>query len=279
LHPARFTDCGPGPTGAAPGSAIAPIPAPGLDPSTGLPVTSIDPATGLPPEPEWIEPGWGDGGIILTNVAYDGLPLSEVVSHLRESFKGTFNILPLPQAFEHDWGAEIIIHLQLRNVTAREIFNAMNLVFENDRTPVRWQLRSSTSALPYAQLRVLPQAAPQPAPGGGGGIFPPQRMVYFVGNLVGDEKSGGMTMDQITKTILDIWPADFGKPEGVIQFHKEAQLLVVNGTPEEIAFIHQTLAALNEKVSAGRPKTEASKDIDELNGLIKSLKNLGGDAK
>jgi hypothetical protein len=251
-----------------------------MDPNTGLPATPIDPATGLPPEPAWIAPDWNDPGIILTNVSYDGLPLSEVVRHLRDSFKGTFNILPLPQAFEHDWGAEIPIHLQLKNVNAREIFNAMNLVFENDRTPIRWQLRNSTGALPYAQLRVLPQAAPPPVAGGiGGGVLPPQRMVYFVGNLVGDEKTGGMTMDQVMDTITELWPKDFGKPQDVIQFHKEAQLLVVNGTPEEIAFVHQTLAALNEKVSAARPKTEASKDIDELNGLIKSLKNLGSDTK
>jgi hypothetical protein len=88
-----------------------------------------------------------------------------------------------------------------------------------------------------------------------------------------------MTMDQIIKTILDVWPSDFGKPDGVIRFHEDAQLLVINGTPDQIAFIRQTLAALGEKVQAARPKTEASKDIDELNNLIKSLKNLGNDTK
>jgi hypothetical protein len=254
-------------------AALPAAPAPVLDPATGMPVTpTIDPATGQPPEPQWIDPNWSDPGIILTNVTYPDLPLSEVVSRLRDSFKGTFNILPLPNTFDHDWGSQII-QLQLKNVRASEIFNAMNLVFENDRTPVRWELKNSPAGgIPYALLRVLPKAPEPPAAGA-------QRMVCYVGNLVGDEKSGGMTMDQITKTILDIWPADFGKPDGVIQFHKDAQLLVINGTPAEIEFIHQTLAALDEKEQAARPKTEEAKDLDEVTSLIKSLKKLGNDTK
>jgi hypothetical protein len=256
---------------APPAAPAAPFPI--IDPRTGLPVTpTIDPATGKPPEPQWIDPNWRDPGIVLTNVAYDRLPLSYVVRQLRESFDARFDILPLPNAFGHDWGSEPTVQLQMKYVRATDIFNAMNLVFENDRTPVRWVLTNSPSGIPYALLRVLPEAAGPAAAG-------TQRMVYYVGDLVGDEKSGGMTMDQITKTITDIWPADFGTPEGVIQFHKDAQLLVINGTPAEIEFIHQTLAALKEKVQAARPKTAESKEIDEVATLIKSLKSLGNDTK
>jgi hypothetical protein len=80
-------------------------------------------------------------------------------------------------------------------------------------------------------------------------------MVYFVGNLLGDEKSGGMTADQIVKAINDVWPADFGRPDGVIQFHLEAQLIVVNGTREQIDFIQQILSALRQKVNAANPQS------------------------
>ena len=104
-------------------------------------------------------------------------------------------------------------------------------------------------------------------------------MVYFVGNLVGDEKSGGMTMEEIVKTVSDLWPAEYGKPEGVIQFHKEAQLLVVNGTPDQLEFIHQTLAALEQKVAAARPKSAEAKDTEELVNLLKSLKSIGDNSK
>jgi hypothetical protein len=219
---------------------------PMVDPNTGLPITAS--------EPQWIDSTWSDPDIILTNISYDGLLLSDVAQDLSKQFK-TFDILPMPQAFGHDWGSEIIVHLQLRGVRASEIFNAMNLVFENDRTPVRWQLTAQFGR-PLVQLRVLPEAAPQPPPP----PKPPEtrRMVYFVGNLLGDEKSGGVTMEQIVKTISDIWPAELGKPDGVIQFHKEAQLLVVNGTSEQLEFIRQTLAALEQKSALEKAKINST---------------------
>jgi hypothetical protein len=256
-----------------------------LDPATGLPMApKLDPATGLPPEPQWIDTNWSDPAIVLTNVWFEGMPISEVVNQLNYDFKQTLNILPLPKTFGRDWDHELV-QLHLKNVKASQIFNAMNLVFENDRTPLRWELRNSANSagggLSYVQLRVLPDAAGW-HPSGESFTPPPastQRAVYYVGNLIGDEKAGGLSMDQITKTILDIWPSDFGKPDGVIQFHKDAQLLVINGTDQEIEFVHQTLAALQKKAEAARPKTETDKDIDELNNLIKSLKSLGSESK
>lgn len=255
---------------ATPQYAPHPEPAPvaHFDPNTGLPdkPPTIDPVTGLAPEPQWIDANWSDPDITVDHVYYDGLPLSEVVKQLLASYKDKFNVLPMPQTFGQDWGTTII-RLQLKNVKAGEVFNAMNLVFENDRTPIRWELKNSAyGGLPYAQLCVLPQAAHWLTSGGAGGPVadtppaPKQRMVYYIGNLVGDEKSGGMTMDQLTKTILSVWPTDFGSSDGVIRIHKEAELLVVNGTADELAFIHQTLKALEEKVDAARPKTEPNKE-------------------
>jgi hypothetical protein len=231
---------------------------PVINPATGLPLTgstpapAIDPNTGLPiaapAEPQWIDSNWRDPNIVLTNLSYDHLPVSEVAKDLRERFKNDFDILPMPTTYGQDWGNQIDIQLQLRNVKASDVFNAMNLVFENDRTPVRWELKFNGNR-PVALLRVLPEGAPQP-------VLPSpkpadtHRMVFFIGNLLGDEKSGGMTMDQIIKTIYEIWPSDFGKPEGIIQFHNDAQLLVVNGTRDQIDFIQQTLNALRQKANA-----------------------------
>lgn len=230
---------------AAPAQPSAPV----INPATGLPAPGgmpiLDPTTGLPvppPVPQWIDPNWPDPGIILTNVNYDDLPLSEVVKQLCEKFKNQFDVLPMP-ASDTDWGG-VPMRLQLHNVKASEIFTAMNLVFENNRQPVRWELKFVGNR-PVAQLRLLPEANLQSET---------HRMVYFVGNLLGDEKSGGMTMEQIVKTISEVWPADFGKPDGVIQFHLEAQLLVVNGTREQIEFVHQTLAALELKAQLEKNK-------------------------
>jgi hypothetical protein len=240
----------------------APSNAPAVNPATALPAgggSSITPDFNpfivpvAPPAPQWIDPNWSDPDIVLTNVDYDGLPLSEVARNLRERFKDNFDILPMPKTFGKDWDGETI-HLQLKNVRASEIFNAMNLVFENDRTPLRWELKSIKAHQAtdqhvhrWVQLRVLPEVALRDIPQ----IKPPEthRMVYFVGNLVGDEKSGGMTMAQLTKTILKIWPTELGnQPDSILQFHEDAQLLVVNGTREQLDFIQQTLHALQQKV-------------------------------
>jgi hypothetical protein len=251
--------------------AVAPAqPAPSgastVNPATGLPATSgapaIDPTTGLPATPpatQWIAPNWTDPDIVLTNVVYDGLPLSEVARDLRARFQDRFNhdsfdILPMPKTFGKDWGDETI-QLQLNNVRASEIFNAMNLVFENDRTPLRWELKASGHQL--VQLRVLPEAAPhaeQPA------TKQPEthRVVFYIGNLLGEAKPDGMTMDRLAKTILDIWPTDLGNPEGIIQFHEDAQLLVVKGTLEQLDFVRQTLTALKQKWEFERFKSQSA---------------------
>ena len=263
----------------------APPGAPAANPATGMPAAggaaAIDPTTGLPgtpPAPQWIDPNWSDPNIVLTNVVYDGLPLSEVARQLRQQFKDNFDVLPMPKTFGKEWGDETI-QLQLNNVRASEIFNAMNLVFENDRTPLRWELKQPSDRAHrftrWVQLRVLPEAAPQDVPQ----TKPPEkhRMVYFVGNLVGDEKSGGMTMEQLTKTILKIWPTELGnQPESILQFHQDAQLLVVNGTREQIDFVQQTLNALRQKWDFDRSQ-KASADAPAKTDKPKSDLKSGAD--
>jgi len=88
-------------------------------------------------------------------------------------------------------------------------------------------------------------------------VLEPKRMVYFVGDLTGDAKSGGMTMEQIVKTVEEIWDMTYHEP-GVVQFHKDAQLLIVSGTPDQIAFVQQTLGALRVKVQLDRSRHQAA---------------------
>jgi hypothetical protein len=230
-------------------------------PNRGVPGTTqqIDPTTGLPVSslPDWKDANWKDPDIVLTNVFYDGLALSEVAHSLSEQFKEQFDVLlpgdtakvtslngqMVPASWETDWRAEPI-QLRLKNVSASEIFNAMNLLFENNRTPLRWELKVNGHRQ-IALLRVLTEPNPQLPLGATAGVEV-KRRVYFVGNLIGDEKTGGMSMEQIIKTITDVWGmADASG--GNIQFHKEAQLLVVIGTPGQIDFMEQTLKALEEK--------------------------------
>jgi hypothetical protein len=255
-------------------ASAQPVPkhAPVVNPVTGLPAPGgaplIDPITGLPlapatpAEPQWIDPDWKDPDVVLTNVFYDGLPLAEVARDLRDRFKGYFDILPTPLTSDKDWGTETTIRLQLKNVRASEVFNAMNLVFENDRTPLRWELKLNGKR-PTALLRVLGNILPKFDPTTGLPVpsVETKRMVFFVGDLLGDEKSGGMTMDQLIRTISEVHEMSFGSKAG-LQFHKQAQLVIVNGTDEDISFIADILKALEQKVKMDAQRNAQSKPAE-----------------
>ncbi len=253
-----------------------------INPASGLPIQvmpppqSFDPTTGQPiaqAGAEWKDANWKDPDITLTNVAFDNIPLSEVAHYLTDHFKQQFDVL-LPDdgggiaymnaqtvriAWQHDWGTQPV-NLRLKDVTASEIFAAMNLVFENNRTPLRWELKMNGHRQ-IALLRVLIDPTPQvdltaPLPG-----QEKQRRIFFVGNLIGDEKDGGMTMEQIIKTVTDVWEmADVSG--GNIKFHKDAELLVVTGTTGQMDFMEQTLKALQQKVNLHRPPAKINGAMD-----------------
>ena len=238
-----------------PGPGGAPI----VDPTAGLPVV----APAAPSASQWIDPNWSDPDVVLTNVAYDNLPLNEVAGDLRERFKDYFDILPMPKTFDHEWG-NTPIELQLKNVKASDVFNAMNLVFENDRTPLRWELKTRGNR-PTALLRVLAgpdwnNSPPDMDPTTGLPVAE-KRGVYFVGNLLGDEKSGGMTMEKLVQTLSEVQKIGFGTERG-IQFHKQAQLIIVTGTDEEITFIGNTLTALTQKQELDAVRKAQSKSAE-----------------
>jgi hypothetical protein len=257
--------------GAAPVQKGPGVP-PAVDPNTGLPITTALPgnAGGLAvpqpqPAPQWMDPNWKDPDIVLTNVFYDGLPLSEVARRLPGRFKDSFDVLANGNG-DIDPSA-VMIRLQLKNVTASEVFNAMNLVFENDRTPLRWELKMNGKR-PTALLRVLAEPGRKNSPPAidptTGLPLPPQetkRGVYFVGNLLGDEKYGGMTMEQVVQTLSEVQQMSFGSESG-LQFHKQAQLVIVTGTDAEIEFIGNTLTALKQK-----------KELDALKAMSKSAES------
>lgn len=243
-----------------------------FNPATGQPIgsqpQSFDPTTGQPSvqaAPDWKDSNWKDPDITLTNVFYDNIQLSEIGRSLAEQFKQQFDVLlpsgtsaatymngqMVPAGWQSDWQSQPVT-LRLKNVTASEIFSAMNLLFENNRTPLRWELKVNGHRQ-IALLRVLADPVPQ---GNSFGVTPTQRRVYFVGDLIGDEKSGGMTLEQIIKTITDIWQMS-DMVGGNIQFHKDAQLLVVIGTPDQIAYAQEILNALKQKTDWDRFKVDS----------------------
>src|SRR5436190_9892519 len=117
---------------------------------TGLTSIRVDPATGLPVPPPspapWKDPNWQDPDKEL-DVSYDGLPVSLVADNLRTEFKQAFDVL-IPTAWaSQDNPARIFepqsatIRVQLKRVKASEVFHAMNLMFEAENAPYRWELK------------------------------------------------------------------------------------------------------------------------------------------
>jgi hypothetical protein len=211
----------------------------------------FNPGTGQPAAADqWIAPDWTDPDIILTNVEYDTLPAAEVAKQLLRQFKNSFDIIISPghnflgNSLNLDPGSESI-KLELKDVHASELFRAMNLLFETENSPMRWKLMmNGTRRLVLLQVipALLPQAEHQMDPG--------KISVYYVGDLMGD---GGMTLKQIADTLQDVNNQGYGGSIS-IGFHNETQLVIVKGTPDQVALINSTLGALKENLAYTRYK-------------------------
>jgi len=104
-------------------------------PATRIP---IDSTNSLSAE-QWKDESWQDGPP-LPEIRFDGLPLQDVINDLRIRFTNAFDILtPSEWQDPHDparfSGAPFdpvstLIKMELRNVTASEVFHAMNMVFD-----------------------------------------------------------------------------------------------------------------------------------------------------
>jgi hypothetical protein len=248
------------PAAGSPGGGSRAVPA--IDPTTGLPVAAPQ------PERQWIDSAWVDPETTLTNVFYDGLPMSEIARDLRDRFKNAFDILISPPWT--DPTRKLIdpeacrIRLQLRNVTAGEVFRAMNLLLEAQNTPLRWQLTVNGSR-PLALLRVIPELL-TPANSldpSAGELKKP--MVFFVGDLIGDEKSGRMTMNQLSRILIEIIQMAYPGGDLGLGFHKDAQLVIVRGTDQQLEFVQNAIVALEQKArsTADRKMAEQNKKTEE----------------
>ncbi len=249
---------------------------------------AIDPSTGLPviPPPQWRDPNWTDPDKTIPELTYIGLPISEVARSLGDAFKGQFDII-LPEDFGQglpgnanntDWGATVI-HLRLQNVKASEVFNAMNLLFENDRIPLQWELKMNGSRrLALLRVKVNPK------------LEEPYdkrvaKRIYYVGDLIFEDASAGMgrNMKELTDTVYDVWRSASPEKNAQIQFHEKAQLLIATGTDDEINFVQQILEALRtkDKVEANRRQEAADKKLAAENKAAKEATkaNDGGGSK
>ncbi len=220
------------------------------------PVPRTPPSTKLVVPPQWkVEAEARDYN-------FEALPLSEVTLHLQDQCKHQFDVLmpeslapaaappggPPPETMNP---GDIAIKLRLKNVSIIEVFQAMNMLFEIDGKPVRWELVMNGHR-PVAMLRALEPEPLAAAPAGGGGADPRavSRSVVFVGDLIGEPNSGGMKPNTLCEILEETVRSTFPTSNTHrIQFHRAAELLVLSGTDEELRFMKDVLQALKEKSS------------------------------
>lgn len=101
---------------------------------------------------------WKDPGLRLDRVEFKDSRLADVANSLHESFKGEIDMVVPEQC------ADIPVSLRLKNVTATEVFNALNQLFIASLQRACWTL-TMNGTRPTAVLRVLaaPQAELKPA--------------------------------------------------------------------------------------------------------------------
>jgi hypothetical protein len=207
---------------------------------------------------------------------FEGLPLSEVVLVLQDKCKHEFDALipravqapglpvaadgsPPPPQESIDAGA-LDIKLRLKNVTIPEVFQAMNMLFEIEHTPVRWEL-TMNGHRPVAMLRPV-ELRPPPAPPNDVSDPVLNRTVVYVGNLLGAPEAGGMKPETLCATLEETAMQTFPSSKTRrVQFHKTAELLVLSGTPEEVRFMREVLEALTEKASFQRKQGTAGAQV------------------
>lgn len=195
---------------------------------------------------------WGPANEV-SEVNYNQLPVGEVAKNMKQMFKNEFDILLPPggQGGNLDYN-NCFIDLNLKNVTAAEIFNAINLVFQAGNTPFRWELITNGHR-PTALLRPLAENPDTPAIDPTTGlpmsspVRPPEKpMVFFVGDLLGDPRDGFMTMDDVLGTVTDLCRSS--NVPASVSGHQGAELIVARGTENDLKFVQDTLTALRQKV-------------------------------
>jgi len=210
---------------------------------------------------------------------FDGVPLGEITKYLQKAYDYQFDVivperqvidepvaidpttgLPLPApAPRHIETGDQIIELHLRNVTATEVFKAMNLLFEEQRNQLQWDLVMNGERS-TAVLRVLdyPEERETPPP-------PPPRKqaIFFVGDLIDSDDPNGLTLESLRHLLVEVWiqtpkvDEAFRDETPAINYHQKTELLIMLGTEDEINSVTQTLKALKDRAEwkAQRPQS------------------------
>jgi hypothetical protein len=223
--------------------------------NAAVPAARTPPPTKLVIPPEW------KLAVEARDYNFDNLPLTEVTRNLQDEAKQQIDVLmpgsvvlhwpPPGQPAETTETAGIPIKLRLKNASVIEVFQAMNMLFEIESTPLRWEL-AMNGQRPVALLRQLEAEPTARVPGGGTPAEvrpkPVTYSVVAVEALFGAPDAGGMKPDALSTILLETAQETLGASSTrKIQFHPGSGLLILSGTEEELRFMQDVLKALRDK--------------------------------
>ena len=219
--------------------------------NAAVPAPHAPPPTKLVVPPEW------KVDAPAHDYTFDGLPLSEVTLSLQEQTKHQFDVLIPHGVFLHmpppggaptepENPSDFPIKLRLKDVSIIEVFQAMNMLFEIEKCPCRWELIMNGHR-PVAVLRP-PEIEPPPAvPAAADSVG---HTVAYVGNLLGTPDVGRTSPDALCETLEQTAKQTFPNSSTIkVQFHRGAELVVLSGTDEELRVMNDVLRALKERVN------------------------------
>jgi len=201
--------------------------------------TTLFIVTALPAQ----EKNWKDPGIVIDQIQFNNVKITDVASYLRDVFKDKIDVI-VPNFL-----GEVTLSLRLKAVTAADAFQAMNQLFQAGGQTVQWALimnGNRPTALFYDAKLMLDPSAKKPE------IV--ARTILYIGDLIGEKKDGGLSMNDLVNVITGITTNAGTSPGFALQRHDEAQLLVVRGTPEEIQFVREAVQALIVRATALRQR-------------------------
>jgi len=177
--------------------------------------------------------------------AFNGMPLDEVAQRIVNIFKNQFDLI-LPADSDL---STIPVKLELKNVNAIEIFNALNIYFETGNIPAHWKLTLNGSR-PTALLEMKKPKETAPAePERKHTVFSIADILYSNGPKVPPERVDE-TMEAVNAVLQDIQKPNTpavntpGGPQ--LKIHMQAGILVFTGTSEETELVRSTLQALTQ---------------------------------
>lgn len=204
---------------------------------------------------------WNGPDALFPRFDIPAIPLPEMEDFFNDRFQYQVDVLvPNSVRLLRDTSNGNRITMHLRNVNAQQVFNAMNLLFDAEKIPAHWDLVMNGSR-PTVVLQVRQDLANREShkvetdQNRKTAQQPMVRQIFYVGDLVTQSDLPGMTIEEIARSIARTYElGNFESPLGsnAIQCHREAEILVVMGTPEEILFVQEAIKALREKARHDR---------------------------